>query len=116
MAPALLALVYGFNIKPILSAIDMGNQSSAAYEFCVVCERPTMLSFLIVTSTHTNFSAFILAQINVILLDLFFFLFMNMALEHGSFIHIVFHFLHYLTLLFNNIIDNKNTICVSVEF
>ena len=36
----LLALVFGFNIKPIHSAVDMGNQSTAACElFCLVCER-----------------------------------------------------------------------------
>ena len=28
MAQALLALVFGFNIKPIHSAVDMGNLSS----------------------------------------------------------------------------------------
>ena len=42
MAPALLALVFGFNIKPIHSAVDMGNQSSAVCEFCIVCERLTI--------------------------------------------------------------------------
>ena len=43
MAPALLALVFGFNIKPIHSAVDMGNQSPAACElFCIACERLTI--------------------------------------------------------------------------
>ena len=43
MAPALLALVFGFKIKPIHSAVDIGNQSSAACEhFCIVCERLTI--------------------------------------------------------------------------
>ena len=49
MAPALLALVFRFNIKPIHSAVDMGNQSSTACKlFCIVCERltySTSLSF-----------------------------------------------------------------------
>ena len=40
MAPALLSLVFGFNIKPIHSAVEMGNQSTAACElFCIVFER-----------------------------------------------------------------------------
>ena len=35
-----LALVFGFNIKLIHSAVDLGNQSAAACEFfCRVCER-----------------------------------------------------------------------------
>ena len=43
MAPALIALVFEFNIKLIHSAVDMGNQSSAACElFCIVCERLTI--------------------------------------------------------------------------
>ena len=43
MAPALLALVFGFNIKPIHSAVDMGNQSPAACElYCILCERLTI--------------------------------------------------------------------------
>ena len=43
MAPALLALVFGFNIKPTHSAVDMGNQSTTACElFCIVCERLTI--------------------------------------------------------------------------
>ena len=43
MAPALLGLVFGFNIKPIHSAVDMGNQSPAACElFCIQCERLTI--------------------------------------------------------------------------
>ena len=38
-----LALVFGFNIKPIHSAVDLGNQSAAACEFfCIVCERLTI--------------------------------------------------------------------------
>ena len=41
MAPALLALVFGFNIKLIHSAVEMGNQSTAAC-FFVVCERLTI--------------------------------------------------------------------------
>ena len=37
------ALVFGFNIKPIHSAVDLGNQSAAACEFfCIVCERLTI--------------------------------------------------------------------------
>ena len=43
MAQVLLALVFGFNIKPIHSAVDMGNQSAAACEVvCIVCERLTI--------------------------------------------------------------------------
>ena len=43
MAPALIALVFGFNIKPIHSAVDMGNESTAACElFCIVSERLTI--------------------------------------------------------------------------
>ena len=43
MAPALLALVLGLNIKSIHSAVDMGNQSTAACElFCIVYERLTI--------------------------------------------------------------------------
>ena len=43
MAPALKALVFGFNIKPIHSAVDVGNQSTAACKyFCIVCERLTI--------------------------------------------------------------------------
>ena len=35
-----LALVFGLNIKPIHSAVDLGNQSAAACKFfCMVCER-----------------------------------------------------------------------------
>ena len=47
MAPALLALVFGFNIKPTHSAVDMGNQSASACElFCIVCDTySTSLSF-----------------------------------------------------------------------
>ena len=38
-----LALVFGFNIKPIHPAVDLGNQSAAACEFfCIVCERLTI--------------------------------------------------------------------------
>ena len=43
MAPALLALVFGFNIKAIHSTVDMENQSSAACEvFCIVFEKLTI--------------------------------------------------------------------------
>ena len=43
MAPALLALVFGFNIKSIHSAVDMGNQSTDTCELlCIVCERLTI--------------------------------------------------------------------------
>ena len=38
-----LALVFGFNIKPIHFAVDLGNQSAAACEFiCIVYERLTI--------------------------------------------------------------------------
>ena len=43
MAPALSALVFGFKIRPIHSAVDMGNQPSAACElFCIVFEKLTI--------------------------------------------------------------------------
>ena len=50
MAPALLVLVLGFNIRPVHSTVDMGNQSPAACKFCIVCERltiPIAQSFII---------------------------------------------------------------------
>ena len=36
MAPALLVLVFGFNVKPIHSADDMGNESPAACELFTI--------------------------------------------------------------------------------
>ena len=38
-----LALVFGCNIKPIHSAVDLGNPSAASCEFFyIVCERLTI--------------------------------------------------------------------------
>ena len=61
MAPALLALVFGFNIKLIHSAVDMGNQSSAACElFCIVCERLTIPIVRFILDYFNNVWQFIL--------------------------------------------------------